>query len=198
MKKNFLFSIIFIITLFVCPVSKAYFYDEESNICKINENWQYAERPMGTPLALALARIFVSEGGFNNRNDWLAIFEVLSNRSRSGELTLVNMMRYSPKSFNFFRQDEKRYIPYLNVNGERPMYWDIRYPNELWESKYQEGWFEAYALATRLTSGVRIPSSCQGRVDHWGRNNEQMIKQALSNGLTLVSCPGARNLFWKI
>ncbi len=198
MRKTTLLKLIFIVSLLVLTtnVCNAQVYDEENMECKITQHWQNAERPMGTPRQLALARIFVSEGGFDGTYDWLAIYQVLLNRSHDRELTLRNMMRYSPKSFNFFREDINRYIPYLNENGDRPLHW--RYKNELWESRYKAGWLRAYELAGRLVRGVRIPSTCHGRVDHWGRNRPDMITQALNNGLTLVPCRGTKNLFWRI
>ncbi len=179
-------------------VGKAQIYDEELGVCKTHPNYAYEVAPETTPLYIALARIFISEGSFTSTTDYVPIYTVLKNRSRGGrELTLNNMMAYSPYSFNYHSDHFARYIPYLNEAGEEPLYWSERYPDRNWED-FRDQWFRALEMAQRLVNGEVLPSACSGRVDHWGMNRPDMIKQALDNGNILANCRGTRNLFWRI
>jgi hypothetical protein len=179
-------------------VGEAQVYDEEIGICKVHANYGYELSPETTPKHLALARIFISEGSFMSITDYVPIYTVLKNRSRGGrELTLENMMAYSPYSFNYHSDHFARYIPYLNEVGEEPLYWSERYPDRNWED-YRDQWFRALEIARRLVAGEVLPSACSGRVDHWGMNRQDMIDRALKNGNVLANCRGTKNLFWRI
>lgn len=179
-------------------VTSAQIYDEISGICKLHPNYEYELEPTSTPIHLALARIFISEGGLDSTNDYSPIYQVLKNRSSGGrELTLNNMMNYSPYSFNYHSDHFARYIPYLNEEGEEPLFWRERYPNRSWED-FKDKWFRALRYAYRLAGGIQMRNVCRGQVNHWGADRPDMIEQALERGLVRVNCPGAKNAFWRI
>lgn len=179
-------------------IAQAQIYDEDAKVCRTHPNYQYEINPETTPMHLALARIFGSEGGFDGTADYVPIHTVLKNRSKGGrELTLNNMMRYSPYSFNYHSNHFARYIPYLNESGEQPLHWEERYPDRNW-SGYRGKWLRALEIARRLVNGEQIPSSCSGRVDHWGMNRPDMIEQGYANGNVPVRCRGTKNIFWRI
>lgn len=179
-------------------VNLAEMHDEDKLMCSEHPNYRYEVEPMTTPLHLALARIFVSEGGYDGTRDYMPIFIVLKNRSQGGtELTLENMMRYSPKSFTYGSNHFAKYIPYLNEQGTEPRFWRERYPDTPWEN-YREKWIRALEISWNILNGHSFRNHCNGRVDHWGADRPDMIQQALQNGLTRVSCHGTRNAFWRI
>jgi len=179
-------------------IVQAQIYDEAAKVCRIHPNYEYEIAPETTPKHLALARIFASEGGYDGTADYVPIHRVLKNRSKGGvELTLNNMMRYSPNSFNFHSDHFARYIPYLNELGEQPLHWEERYPDRDW-GDFRDKWLRALEIARRLVNGEQMPSSCSGRVDHWGMNRPDMIAQGYANGNVPVRCRGTKNIFWRI
>lgn len=72
-----------------------------------------SQLPKAIQLRLALARICVSEAGFQiATNDCLFIYLALKERSNTHRITLGMMKSYSKSSFNKHRRDSRRWIPF--------------------------------------------------------------------------------------
>jgi len=146
-------------------------------------------------LQLALARICVSEAGFQVRtNDCLLIYHVLRNRSRSRQVTIGIMRAYSPQSFNLERRDNHRWVSHLRADGRQPRGWDetVTIP---WSSR-REGWMEVYRYAGMLLES-NPGNPCDMRVDHWGAPYYRR-RMHIRNGWTPIVCGETRNQFWSL
>lgn len=212
MMKNSLTLLGGILLFTIASISNnanAQIYDESLKICRSHPNMIYEQNWEITPTPLALARICISEGGwrlYNNvphvpRNECIAIYNVFKTRNRyitSSYLNLQAMRAYSPKSFDYQRNDRVRYIPYLNEQGEMPIGWSYG-GEERWNEAYRAVWLETLALAKQLIAGeINPPSPCNGIVHHWAANSPEMIERALGNGLRRVSCRDVKNIFWAL
>lgn len=146
-------------------------------------------------LQLALARICVSESGFQiETNDCLMIYHVLRNRSRSGEITMGIMRSYATKSFNMHREDNRRWISHLRSDFREPRHWSdtTRVP---WSSK-RDRWIEVYEYAGILIRTNPV-SPCMERIDHWGARYFRR-RQHIRNGWIPLNCGETMNQFWSL
>ncbi len=146
-------------------------------------------------MQLALARICVSESGFQVRtNDCLLIYHVLRNRSVSGELTMGIMRAYAPKSFNLERTDNHRWISHLRADMREPKYWNETV-NISWSNR-RDGWREVYEYAGRIIRNEPL-NPCGVRVDHWGARYFRR-RRLIRSGWIPVECGETRNQFWRL
>ena len=150
---------------------------------------------------LALARICVSEAGFSrisrehhrltNRDDCAAIHEVLQNRRRPGQSLMGIMRQYSSLTFNTDRQDRRRWLAHLNVQGTEPEGWPAHWN---WD-RTRRAWLRTIRLAGRVMAGREL-STCDRRADHWGA--QWYTRRALRAGWEVIDCGDTHNKFWTI
>lgn len=150
-------------------------------------------------LQLALARICVSESGFQIRTwDCRLIYEVLRHRSRTGELTLSIMRNYATATFNRHRTDSRRWIPFLDARGAMPRHWSEA--THLSWSAYRSNFLDVYRYAGYLIQhNPEYP--CTLPVHHWGARNFR-VQTLVRSGWIRVECSveGRRTLnqFWLV
>lgn len=146
-------------------------------------------------LQLALARICVSEAGFQVRTrDCELIYHVLRTRSRTGELNLGTMQAYCTKSFNRHRTDSHRWVPHLTHTFSEPRGW--RETTTLPWSRRRAGFQEVYEFAGRII--LERPSNpCGVQVDHWGARGFRQ-RRLLRSGWRIVNCGETLNTFWSL
>ena len=157
------------------------------------------EPPPATPpdrkLQLALARICVSEAGFQIRTrDCELIYHVLRSRSRSGELTIGIMRAYASKSFDRLRTDSHRWVAYLNHTFSEPRGWDET--TSIPWSRRRDAFRDVYERAGQLIR-ERPVNPCPDRLDHWGAPHFRR-RQHLQNGWKIVECGETLNTFWSL
>lgn len=146
-------------------------------------------------MQLALARICVSESGFQTRtNDCTLIYHALRTRSRTGEVTMGIMRAYSGRTFDRSRTDRHRWIAHLDHNFREPSGWSetVTIP---WSTR-REGFEQVYNHVGDLLRS-RPANTCGVRIDHWGARGFRR-ELHLSNGWELVNCGETLNDFWTI
>lgn len=147
-------------------------------------------------LQLALARICVSEAGFQTQsNDCTLIYHVLRGRSRTGELTMGIMRAYAGMAFNENRTDSRRWILHLNHAFEEPREWSetVTIP---WSAR-RAGFIDVYHHAGMLVRTRPTSTPCGVRVSHWGARGFRR-EQHLRQGWRLVRCGNTHNDFWYV
>ena len=149
--------------------------------------------PKGVQLRLALAKVCVSEAGFQtSTNDCALIFQALKTRSHMHQVSLGMMHAYSPDVFNKNRRDARRWVPYLNASFTEPEHWSetVRVP---WTAR-SAAWRSVYNLASELIR-TNPANSCGVRIDHWGAKHFRR-REHLREGWTIVECGVTKNAFW--
>lgn len=147
-------------------------------------------------LQLALARVCVSEAGFQTRsNDCTLIYHVLRGRSRTGELTMGIMRAYAGMVFNENRTDSRRWILHLNHAFEEPREWSetVTIP---WSAR-RAGFIDVYHHAGMLVRTRPASTPCGVRVSHWGARGFRR-ELHLRQGWRLVRCGNTHNDFWYV
>jgi hypothetical protein len=147
-------------------------------------------------LQLALARICVSEAGFQVRsNDCTLIYHVLRGRSRTGELTMGIMRAYAGMAFNERRTDSRRWILHLNHTFDEPREWSetVTIP---WSVR-RAGYIDVYHHAGMLVRTRPRSTPCGVRVSHWGARGFRRDLH-LRQGWRLVRCGNTHNDFWYV
>lgn len=145
-----------------------------------------AERPAEQ---LGLARIIVSEAGWNRTDDGPAILEVLRDRSRRMDITLLGAMRaYSRRTFSKARTDARRWIADLQWHAERPEGW----PNNVrWEGLRKEQWLDILDFAGELLESDEPHCGAE----HWGAPS---FDRPVRLGWRRVDCGSTKNIFWAV
>lgn len=152
---------------------------------------------------LAVARIFVSEAGWDGEEDHRAIFQVLLNIRRRGErpaMILDAAQRMSSRATGVrpAHRARMRWIASLGGSDERPRGWvecGSQPCTGRWED-YVERWRAVRALAASLVRGAPVRSPCPGRPIAWGAIIDDWI--AIRRGLERVKCnPATLNRFWQ-
>jgi len=152
-------------------------------------------RPKMRRMQLALARICVSEAGFQVKtNDCTMIYHALRSRSKTGELSLGIMKSYSKRSFDLNRQDHRRWIAHLNHEFSEPMWWreTVAVP---W-SRRRQGFINVYEHAGNLIRS-KPANTCGIKIDHWGAPGFRR-EMHLGNGWRLIECGETLNDFWSL
>lgn len=170
-----------------------------------------SENDMGTPdmtvnnhdrthaskqLQLALAKICVSESGFQVRsNDCTLIYHVLRRRSSTGEVTMGIMRAYAKKTFDEKRKDSRRWITHLNHTFTEPHGWveNVTIP---WANR-RDGYEEVYTHAGMLLRTRPSTAPCGVKVSHWGARGFRR-ELHLKQGWELVRCGNTHNDFWYV
>lgn len=143
---------------------------------------------------LALARVCVSEVGWDPTPECAAIHQVLEDRAQRMGMTYgAAVCAYSSRTCDRDRTDARRWISHLTARGARPDGW----PSTASWARHRPRWLELHEHAGEVLRG-RVASSCDGEVHHWGMPGGIDLERALSAGWTRVDCPGARNAFWRV
>jgi hypothetical protein len=205
--KNFMLIPFVLMSLFTSEQSNT--NDEIPNVRKIfvekimscnydPDAMSHYEPPPIDPNAeiqLALARICVSEAGFQtSTDDCTFIYHALRNRSRNGEITLEIMRAYARGTFNTERTDSRRWIPHLRADFQEPYGW--RETVDLPWSARRNGFISVYNHVGRLLRSPRR-APCDRRIDHWGARGFRR-ELHLSNGWHLLECGNTLNDFWSL
>lgn len=149
---------------------------------------------------LALARICVSEAGFQTEtNDCAAIHQVL--KGRKGRGSLLRIMRlYSSRTFDRERTDKRRWIAFLNPRGMEPKGWPERTaagtPHPEWRH-YRDLWMDMQEHVADVVSG-EVSSPCSKEPDHWGSRYGIDLRRAKRAGWKEVDCGETLNAFWSV
>lgn len=154
------------------------------------------QTPESKQLQLSLAKICVSEAGFQVRsNDCTLIYHVLRRRSSTGEVTMGIMRAYAKKTFDESRRDSRRWITHLNHDLSEPRGWaeSVTVP---W-SRRQEGFADVYHHAGELLRSRPTETPCGAKVSHWGARGFRR-ELHLSQGWKLVRCGNTHNDFWYV
>jgi len=134
---------------------------------------------------VALARICVSEAGWEIGDDCGSILSVLRSRSERMRIPLMQAMRaYSSRTFDRSRTDSRRWIAELSGNG---------FPRGL-AARHQSKWRQLLDHAGELLANPA--STCD--VHHWGSNHGNDLARALRAGWTRVDCGDTKNAFWNM
>lgn len=143
---------------------------------------------------LALARVLVSEVGWEPTAEGAAIHEVLEDRSRRMGLSyLTTLCAYSSRTCDTERADRRSWIAHLRPGDARPEGWPAR---ASWP-RHRARWLALQQHAGEVLSG-RVESPCSGPVHYWGMPSGIDLRRAQAAGWSRVDCPGARNAFWRV
>lgn len=149
----------------------------------------------------ALARLAVHEAGWNSytHGDIGGIRDVIvATQARLGRkwqrpVTFYEAARaYSGRVFDTTRTDDRRWVPHLRLDGERPKHWP---PNLRWD-RHAPLWANTLARARELVAGA--PSRCEEPPDHWGARYGIDLERAERGEWIEVHCGNSRNAFWKV
>jgi hypothetical protein len=164
--------------------------------------------------ALALARICVSEAGWNcwDTGDGMAIHEVILRGAERHDMRYVTYARaYSRRATGAVPMTGARaWLPMLNAAGTEPANWpEHSYrrrpdgtvavtPHPPW-SRYRESWLAILARAREVVRSLSLEnaiewSSCERPVHDWGGAMDR--ERAERIGLVEVSCGETQNDFY--
>lgn len=139
---------------------------------------------------LGLARICVSESGWDSPHDCEGILSVLRSRSERTGMTLNQAMRaYSKRVFDRSRTDARRWIADLHLSAQKPDGWPDHLP---WDGGYKESWMMMLEFAEDLLGSSNLRCSAH----HWGDRYGDK-ERALRAGWTEVDCGETKNMFWR-
>jgi len=140
--------------------------------------------------AISLARLCVSEAGWEPGPDCDAIYEVIYLRSRMRHTSFDMTARaYGRSAYDRHRTDSRAWIAFLNRNYTEPSFW----PSNLPWARYRVLWRTMVARARELLLGTR-KSWCGA--EHWGAPGGN-ARIAHRSGWTRVSCGSTTNVFWR-
>lgn len=140
---------------------------------------------------LGLARICVSESGWDSPHDCEGILAVLRSRSERTGMTLNQAMRaYSKRVFDRSRTDSRRWIADLHLSAQKPDGWPDHLP---WDGGYKYSWMMMLEFAEDLLGS----SNLRCAANHWGDRYGDK-ERALRAGWIEVDCGETRNMFWSV
>jgi hypothetical protein len=181
--------------------------DKSEAVCFVkietfNTEYREPEPPVWVPpanfreLQLALARVCVSESGFQIRTlDCRLIYETLRYRSVTGELTMGIMQAYSTRAFNRSRTDPRHWIAFLNPEFTQPRGWteNITVP---WSARRAD-WRRVYEFAGYLLRYTQ-EYPCTLRVHHWGARGFRYWQHRRSGWIPIDCGEETANTFWHV
>jgi len=170
-------------------------YDVEPEFLMCDEPPSVDAEPVRHDLQLALARICVSESGFQIRtDDCLMIYQTLRNRSSTGELTMGMMRAYSPLSFDLNRTDGHRWVAHLNERFTEPLGWSDTVPFS-WYAR-RDDWISVYNYVGEILADDPVPP-CTLPLHHWGARGFRR-RELIEAGWILTQCGETLNDFWTV
>lgn len=136
-----------------------------------------------------IARVCVSEGGWDNGPDCDAIVYVIRSRAERLGLTLREMVAaYSGRVLDTARTDRRRWLAHLTAAGTFPAGWPV---TTSWE-RHRVYWLATVERVRRLLARpLRAP--CESHVDHWAARSVDR-----SSIWTRVDCGATHNVFWRV
>lgn len=144
---------------------------------------------------MALARVCLSEAGWEPGDDCAGILAVLRSRQATlGTRSLASMAHtYSGKVFRRDRTDARAWIAWVEDSESVPKHWPM---NVSWPA-HREKWAAIVELAGVL---IDQPSECDA--DHWGGRFAADMARPLREGWIEVDCSRGdeptRNAFWTV
>lgn len=158
------------------------------------------ERRVNPLTQLALARICVSEAGFQVETpDCAAIHRVLVERRGRGSLLRI-MRLYSDSTFDREREDRRRWIAWLHPSGKKPRGWPEETtkgtPHPSWKG-YRSQWLAVYEHAGAILRG-EVEPPCERAPHHWGMRGGIDLENAREGGWNEVDCGDTMNAFWRV
>ncbi len=143
---------------------------------------------------LALARVCVSEAGWDATPECAAIHQVLEDRARViGFSYIAAVCSYSTRTCDRGRQDPRRWIAWLSPSLDEPEGW----PRGMLWSRYRDRWRTMLDHAGAVLRG-QVQSPCEEPPHYWGMPRGIDLARAQEAGWERLSCPGARNAFWRV
>lgn len=141
--------------------------------------------------AIMLARVCVSEGGWNGHDECTVIVHALYEQARDRGVPIRRQIcAYAPKSCNKNRV-RRRWIAHLHPERRAaPPGW----PRLSWE-KYRPRFAAMVVTAYRASIG-EIPSACPAAL-HWGAKWCRACKRRMRRGFELMECPIALNAWYR-
>lgn len=137
---------------------------------------------------LWLARICVSESGWDSPADCSAILEVLRwGGYHHGTHWLTHAQSYSRRLFGGARR-HRGWPSHLRVDGEEPEQW----PSTVAWSAYRARWLSILATARRMAA--HPTANCEEAPTDWGGRVD--LDRARRLGMVPVSCGATRNWFF--
>ena len=154
------------------------------------------------PPRVALARIAVSESGWDGKRDRAAIWHVLGRRADRHGMRLTSMARaYSSRVFDPTRTDRRRWVAMLDPrhaleSGGRPEGFPDTLPWRNFRTRWRNILLHADAF---LRSHVADPCG-EDAPDHWGMSVPGSIdyRRAVGAGWERVDCGETHNAFWRV
>ncbi len=141
-------------------------------------------------IILMLARVCVSEGGWEGHQECVVIVNALMEQAEDRGITLERQIcAYAPNSCDRRRQDDRRWIAYMTPDGRAPRGW----PRLNWE-RYRVRLAAMMVVAYRAYLGIEV-SSCPAGY-HWGSSWCSSCRRRMrQSGFRRIDCPIANN-FW--
>lgn len=143
-------------------------------------------------LSVMLARVCVSESGWDNHLECQTIVHALSHQAMQRNIPLRRQIcAYAPNSCNQEREDDRRWIAFLHP-GLRMA--PEGFPSIPWE-KHRARFAALVVTAYRASMGA-IPSGCPGSI-HWGaewcRSCERRMRRY---NFHRMNCPNHSNAWY--
>lgn len=143
---------------------------------------------------LALARVCVSEAGWEATPECAAIHQVLADRARQMEISyMAALCFYSTRTCDRGRRDPRRWIAWLSPDLRRPRGW----PDGMLWSRYRPRWRVMLKHAGAVLRN-EVESPCETPPHYWGMPRGIDLERALQAGWRRLECEGTRNAFWRV
>lgn len=114
--------------------------------------------------ALWLARLYVSESGWDSPTDRAALFHALRNRQETlGESSLLSTMRRYSRPLFASDRPRRRWVQALREDGGAPRFW----PRTLTWAPFADRW-KAILDEARAHLESPPPNPCDADIEHWG------------------------------
>lgn len=144
-------------------------------------------------IAIMLARVCVSEAGWQGHDECTVIVHSLTYQAHQREIPIRHQIcAYAPNSCNRDREDRRRWIAHLHPERR---YAPPGWPRGLRWSQYRAYFTAMVMVAARAYRG-EIPSACPGAV-HWGATWCRRCRERMrASGYVRAGC-GLRNAWWR-
>lgn len=141
--------------------------------------------------SVLLARVAVSEAGWDNAHEHAALWHVLAARAESRGITIASMTRsYSRRAVE--GSERKPWLGELDQSAHAPASWNANVPFSVYRSR----WLRVIERA-QLFLRASVNNPCPGAM-HWGDRSERLTRRAESLGLVEVRCSvRTANRFWR-
>jgi len=141
-----------------------------------------------------LARAMVSEAGWKNTSDHIAIAYVLLRRwklaqKRYAKFPLVSVIRKYCAGFRGVEfTARQKWIKNLTADAARPVHW----PNDIYWSDYRERWLAVLDTAEQWRQG-QYADPCAGKAMYWGGPLDHPSKRMIK-----MDCGETKNFYYTV